>query len=79
MCGVVTMVKDLGMSHTLSGAIKKGYFGKNLCKAFSAFILWVFCRQACLCTHGLYAIMLEAQKNVESLGLGLLEVLCVSV
>lgn len=37
MCGVVTMVKDLGMSHTLSGAIKKGYFGKNLCKAFNAF------------------------------------------
>lgn len=58
------MAKDLGVSHALSGAIKKGYYGKNLSKAISnAFIRLGILRTGDLCTHYVYAIPLEAQRE----------------
>lgn len=72
MCQVVTMIKNLSVSHPLSDAIKNGCFGKTLSKGLNGY----FAVQVCLCTLSVQYCW-QPEKRLEFLGLELQKVLCV--
>lgn len=48
MCQVVTMIKNLSVSHPLSDTIKKGCFGKTLNKGLNVFVFCIL-QSRCVC------------------------------
>lgn len=79
MCQVVTMIKNLSVSHPRSDAIKKGCCGKDFEQRVKCFCFLYFAVQVCLCTvsvqycwqpeEGLEFLELELQKVLSVLGI----------
>lgn len=66
MCQVVTVIKDLGVHHLLSDAIKKSCLGKNLSKGggpVNVFICVSILQYRCVCAPCVYSTV-GSQKRV---------------